>query len=514
MSLTSTKADAIAKALDAFQIELPSWGFANTGTRFGKFIQPAAASTIEEKFSDAGEVHRVTGSCPSVALHVLWDLPEGINGVRNVNDLAKRYGVRAGAINPNVFQDQHYKFGSLGNPDPAIREIAMNHLLESADIAAKLGSRDISLWFADGSNYPGTANIRHRRKWFEEGLAKLHGRLTGDQRMLVEYKPFEPAFYHTDIGDWGMALLLARAAGPRAKVLVDTGHHYQGQNIEQIVTWLLTDNMLAGFHFNDRRYADDDLTLGSIDPYQIFRIFHEISFFEWETKKARRHRVHDRSEPQLERQNRSDDSDRDDRAGIICECRDCGSCASRGFPNQMCSRRRRILFEGCVFHRCAASNPRMGEIARPAGRSDGCVPPEWLSGMHYEGAQQEKRGVCFKLRVTIRSIFRKFTTPARRTLTLARLSKESFRQPAIHDDRLSCNFRGAFRYQEGYRFDLILRGDGALRQRTLRVKICQLPPQSFHCLHLPQIESHISLAMPSRDRAETSSNLQSPWLAR
>ena len=285
MTLNSRKADAIGKALDTFQIELPSWGFANTGTRFGKFVQAAAASTIEEKFSDAGEVHRVTGSCPSVALHVLWDLPEGIKSVGNVNELANRYGVRAGAINPNVFQDQHYKYGSLGNPDPAIREIAVNHLLESADIATKLGSRDVSLWFADGSNYPGTANIRHRRKWFEEGLTKLHGRLSGDQRMLVEYKPFEPAFYHTDIGDWGMALLLARAAGPRAKVLVDTGHHYQAQNIEQIVTWLLTDNMLAGFHFNDRRYADDDLTLGSIDPYQIFRIFHEIRFFEWETQK-------------------------------------------------------------------------------------------------------------------------------------------------------------------------------------------------------------------------------------
>jgi L-rhamnose isomerase/sugar isomerase len=283
MSLTSKKADAIAKALDIFQIELPSWGFANTGTRFGKFIQPAAASTIEEKFSDAGQVHSVTGACPSVALHVLWDLPEGVASVGNVNKLAERYGVRAGAINPNVFQDQHYKYGSLGNPDPAIRKIALDHLLDSADIATKLGSRDISLWFADGSNYPGTANIRHRRKWFEEGLIKLHARLSGDRRMLVEYKPFEPAFYHTDIGDWGMALLLARAAGPRAKVLVDTGHHYQAQNIEQIVTWLLTDDMLGGFHFNDRRYADDDLTLGSIDPYQIFRIFHEIAFFEWET---------------------------------------------------------------------------------------------------------------------------------------------------------------------------------------------------------------------------------------
>jgi L-rhamnose isomerase/sugar isomerase len=287
MTLNSKKADTIAKALDAFQIELPSWGFANTGTRFGKFVQAAAASTIEEKFSDAGQVHKVTGACPTVALHVLWDLPEGIASVGNVNKLAERYGVRAGAINPNVFQDQHYKYGSLGNPDPAVRQIALDHLLDSADIATKLGSRDVSLWFADGSNYPGTANIRQRRKWFEEGLVKLHARLSGNQRMLVEYKPFEPAFYHTDIGDWGMALSFARAAGPRAKVLVDTGHHYQAQNIEQIVTWLLTDDMLGGFHFNDRRYADDDLTLGSIDPYQIFRIFHEIAFFEWETNQRR-----------------------------------------------------------------------------------------------------------------------------------------------------------------------------------------------------------------------------------
>jgi L-rhamnose isomerase/sugar isomerase len=287
MTLNSIKADTIAKALDAFQIELPSWGFANTGTRFGKFVQPAAASTIEEKFSDAAQVHKVTGACPSIALHVLWDLPEGIASVGNVNALASRYGIRAGAINPNVFQDQQYKYGSLGNPDAAIRQTALSHLLDSAAIAAKLGSRDVSLWFADGSNYPGTANIRQRRKYFEEGLVKLHARLSGDQRMLVEYKPFEPAFYHTDIGDWGMALLLARVAGPRAKVLVDTGHHYQAQNIEQIVTWLLTDDMLGGFHFNDRRYADDDLTLGSIDPYQIFRIFHEILFFEWETGKRR-----------------------------------------------------------------------------------------------------------------------------------------------------------------------------------------------------------------------------------
>ncbi len=283
--MNEKRTECVVQALDRFQIELPSWGFANTGTRFGKFTQPAAASTTEEKLSDAGQVHRLTGVCPTVALHVLWDLPNGVADAAEVQQLAATYGVRAGAINPNVFQDQIYKHGSLGNPDASIREAALTHLLDSVDIATRLGSRDLSLWFADGSNYPGTQNMRHRRKWFVDGLRATHERMSGEQRMLVEYKPFEPAFYHTDIADWGMAMQFARYAGPRAKVLVDTGHHYQAQNIEQIVAWLLDLDMLGGFHFNDRRYADDDLTMGSIDPYQVFRIFHEIAHFEWETGK-------------------------------------------------------------------------------------------------------------------------------------------------------------------------------------------------------------------------------------
>jgi len=272
-------------ALDSFQIELPSWGFANTGTRFGKFLQAAAATTTEEKLSDAGEVHRLTGVCPTVALHVLWDFPNGLKSVGEIGRLAKKFGIRPGSINPNVFQDQIYKHGSIGNPDAEVRKAALDHILESVAIARELQSRDISLWFADGSNYPGTANIRQRRRCFEEALGQVHARVAENQRLLIEYKPFEPAFYHTDIADWGMALLLAKAAGPKAKVLVDTGHHYQSQNIEQIVAWLLADGMLGGFHFNDRRYADDDLTLGSIDPYQVFRIFQEIALFEWETGK-------------------------------------------------------------------------------------------------------------------------------------------------------------------------------------------------------------------------------------
>src|SRR3954447_11586296 len=279
----ATTSDVIHRALDGFRIELPSWGFANTGTRFGKFLQPAAASTLEEKFSDAGQVHALTGVCPTVALHVLWDLPDGLRSAAEVGRLSARYGVRAGSINPNLFQDQEYKFGSFGNPDPAVRAHARQHVLDSVAIAGAVASRDISLWFADGSNYPGTANIRQRRAWFVESLQASHAALAPGQRLLVEYKPFEPAFYHTDIADWGMALLLARASGPEARVLVDTGHHYLSQNIEQIVAWLLAEGMLGGFHFNDRRYADDDLTLGSIDPYQVFRIFHEIRAHAHET---------------------------------------------------------------------------------------------------------------------------------------------------------------------------------------------------------------------------------------
>jgi L-rhamnose isomerase/sugar isomerase len=281
-----SNSEKVFNALDHFRIELPSWGFANTGTRFGKFIQAAAATTTEEKFSDAGQVHLLTGVCPTIALHVLWDCPDGLQSSGEIRKLADRYGVRPGSINPNLFQDQEYKYGSFGNPDPVVRQHALQHTKDSIEVARRLNSRDISMWFADGSNYPGTANIRQRKQWFEELLNESHAALSPGQRLLIEYKPFEPAFYHTDIADWGMALLLARAAGPQARVLVDTGHHYAAQNIEQIVAWLLSEDMLGGFHFNDRRYADDDLTLGSIDPYQVFRIFREIRSFEWETGKA------------------------------------------------------------------------------------------------------------------------------------------------------------------------------------------------------------------------------------
>ena len=268
--------ERVFAALDGFRIEVPSWGFANTGTRFGKFSQTAAATTLEEKFADAGQVNKLTGASPTVALHVLWDLPNGKGDVPELKRLETKYGVKSGAINPNLFQAQEYKYGSIANPSAEIRGNALAHLLDSVEIGAALGTRDVSIWLADGSNYPGTQSMRKRIEWLEQALSATHAALGENQRMLVEYKPFEPAFYHTDIADWGMALNLARAAGPNAKVLVDTGHHLPATNIEQIVTWLLHLNELGGFHFNDRKFADDDLTLGSIDPYQLFRIFFEI----------------------------------------------------------------------------------------------------------------------------------------------------------------------------------------------------------------------------------------------
>ncbi len=285
MKPSSTQVRAVLQALDTFEIEVPSWGFADTGTRFGKYLQDAAAIDLNDKLADAGQVHRLTGCCPTVAVHVLWDFQPGQKPAE-VMKLAKKHGVRIGSINPNLFQDQHYKYGSFGNPRAEVREAALRHVVESIELGQQVRSDLVSLWFADGTNYPGQGNLRERKHWFEQCLKAAHRKLARGQTLLVEYKPFEPAFYATDIADWGMAYLMAKAAGPQAKVLVDTGHHYVAQNIEQIVAWLLDEDMLGGFHFNDRRYADDDLTLGSIDPYQIFRIFHEIHAYTAERGKA------------------------------------------------------------------------------------------------------------------------------------------------------------------------------------------------------------------------------------
>ena len=278
-------------ALDSFAIELPSWGFADTGTRFGKFLQDAAASSTEEKFHDAGVVHKLTGACPTVAVHVLWDFPAG-GDPKSIARMARKNGVRIGAINPNVFQDQCYKLGSFCSPDPGARRAAMDHTLESIRIGQAVGSKLLSMWLADGTNYPGQDNLRRRKRELQKAFRKICDRMPTGMTMLIEYKPFEPAFYHTDIPDWGTACMLCRHAsadGKRARVLVDSGHHLQGVNVEHLVAILLDEGLLGGFHFNDRKYADDDLTLGSIDPYACFRIFDQVAQYEFDT--GRRPRI-------------------------------------------------------------------------------------------------------------------------------------------------------------------------------------------------------------------------------
>ncbi|HUS92580.1 MAG TPA: TIM barrel protein [Phycisphaerae bacterium] len=279
--MSSAAARRVIDRLLRFRIEVPSWGYADTGTRFGKFLQDAAAVDLEDKLADAGVTNRYTGITPTVAVHVLWDFPDGFDPA--VVRLARKHGVKIGSINPNLFQDQCYKYGSLTNRDPQVRKRALGHVLDSIAILAPARSKYLSLWMADGTNYPGQADIRQRKAWATEALKTAHAALPRGKVMLIEYKPFEPGAYFTDFFDWGAGYVFAKAAGPQAKVLVDTGHHLQGCNIEQIVAWLIDEKMLGGFHFNDRKYADDDLTVGSIDPYQAFRIFNEIVAYEWET---------------------------------------------------------------------------------------------------------------------------------------------------------------------------------------------------------------------------------------
>jgi L-rhamnose isomerase/sugar isomerase len=261
------------RALRAQQIELPSWAFGNSGTRFKVFAQKGVPRTPFEKIEDASRVHAHTGVAPSVALHIPWD---AVDDYAKLVDTAADLGVRLGTVNANVFQDDDYMLGSVTNPDPGIRRKATDHLLECVDVMDATGSRDLKLWFSDGTNYPGQDSIRARQDRLAEALRESHDRLRGEQRMLLEYKLFEPAFYTTDVPDWGTAYAHCVAAGERAFVVIDTGHHAPGTNIEFIVAFLLRAGRLGGFDFNSRFYADDDLMVGAADPFQLFRIMHEI----------------------------------------------------------------------------------------------------------------------------------------------------------------------------------------------------------------------------------------------
>ena len=254
-------------------IETPSWAYGNTGTRFKVFRQPGAARDAFEKIEDAAVVHRLTGVAPSVALHIPWDK---VDDYARLAKHAADLGMRIGAINPNVFQEDEYRLGSVCNPDPAIRRKAIEHLLECVEIAAETGSPAISLWFADGTNYPGQDDISRRQDRLAAALRETYDAMPEGVSMLLEYKLFEPSFYTMDVPDWGTSLLHCQALGERAQVLVDTGHHAPGTNIEFIVANLLRVGRLGGFHFNSRFYADDDLLVGAADPFQLFRIMNEI----------------------------------------------------------------------------------------------------------------------------------------------------------------------------------------------------------------------------------------------
>jgi L-rhamnose isomerase / sugar isomerase len=265
--------DHVQQALRNQRIETPSWAYANSGTRFKVFPQPGVPRDPYEKLADAAQVQRFTGVAPSVALHIPWDK------VDDYADLAKYaadQGVAIGTINANVFQDNDYMLGSVTNPDAAVRRKAIDHLLECVDIMDRTGSRDLKLWFSDGTNYPGQDDIRARQDRLAEALQIAYDRLGDGQRMLLEYKLFEPAFYHTDVPDWGTAYLHCMTLGDKAQVVIDTGHHAPGTNIEFIVAILLRAGKLGAFDFNSRFYADDDLMVGAADPFQLFRILHEI----------------------------------------------------------------------------------------------------------------------------------------------------------------------------------------------------------------------------------------------
>jgi L-rhamnose isomerase/sugar isomerase len=264
----------IERELGRLEIETPSWGYGDSGTRFATFQQAGRPRDVFERLDDAGEVQRLTGTAPAVALHFPWDHVDDLSALRAHADAL---GLRIGAVNPNLFQDPDYKLGSIAHPDERVRRKAVDHLLECIEIARELGSTAQSLWLADGTNYPGQDDMIERRRRMISSLHEVYAALPEEQELLVEYKPFEPAFYATDLADWGSALLTCQQIGARARVLVDLGHHAPGTNIEQIVALLSEEDRLGGFHFNNRKYADDDLIVGSVNPFELFLIFVELT---------------------------------------------------------------------------------------------------------------------------------------------------------------------------------------------------------------------------------------------
>jgi L-rhamnose isomerase / sugar isomerase len=273
LSDTGVDVTGVEERLRAQMVETPSWGYGDTGTRFAVFPQRGVPRDPFEKMADAAQVHGLTGVCPSVAIHIPWDR---VDDYAELKGHAESLGLRIGAVNPNLFQEPEYKLGSVCNPDQAVRRRATDHLLECVEVAGETGSEVLSLWFADGTNYAGQDSFTERRHRMVESLGEVYGAMPEGMRMLLEYKPYEPAFYHTDLADWGAALTVCQRLGERAEVLVDLGHHAKEVNIEYVVALLLEEGRLGGFHFNTRKYGDDDLIVGSINPFELFLIYVEL----------------------------------------------------------------------------------------------------------------------------------------------------------------------------------------------------------------------------------------------
>jgi L-rhamnose isomerase / sugar isomerase len=270
---TGVDVASVEERLRAQRVETPSWGYGDTGTRFAVFPQKGVPRDPFEKMADAAQVHKLTGVCPSVAIHIPWDKVDDYGELKRH---AESLGLRIGAVNPNLFQEPEYKLGSVCNPDPALRRKATDHLLECVGVAKETDSDVLSLWFADGTNYAGQDSFVERRHRMVECLEEVYAAMPEDTRMLLEYKPYEPAFYHTDLADWGAACTVCQRLGERAEVLVDLGHHAKEVNIEYVVALLLDEERLGGFHFNNRKYADDDLIVGSVNPFELFLIYVEL----------------------------------------------------------------------------------------------------------------------------------------------------------------------------------------------------------------------------------------------
>ncbi len=373
-----TSFQAVSRRLEDLAIEVPSWAYGNSGTRFKVFGTPGTPRDVEEKIADAATVHRFTGLAPTVALHIPWDL---VDDFGKLKAFAEDHGVGLGTINSNTFQDDDYKLGSLTNADPKVRRKAVEHNLACIDVMDQTGSRDLKVWLADGTNYPGQGDIRARQDWLAEGLATIYDRLGDDQRLVLEYKFFEPAFYHTDVPDWGTSYVHVSALGPKAMVCLDTGHHAPGTNIEFIVAQLLRLGKLGSFDFNSRFYADDDLIVGAADPYQLFRILVEVvrgggygegSQTAADARPVPQHRGQDPGPDPVGAQRAGDARPRPAARHRGARCR-----AQRG---RRPARQRDL--HGRVLHRRTTRPRGLARGAWPASRPDAGLPRVGLPGRH------------------------------------------------------------------------------------------------------------------------------------